>query len=195
MTGFPRDLRTRLWQGTEKTAQPGPVLARIPATSLLSNLAAGFDLAAWLREDLVEGTMLSPLVFCPQAPKPLYADHVQLAHRYGTICAGGLGSLELIRNHVPKNTEFFRPEPMCRLLEHQYAAGVDAMSVYQTGTLARMDYLRDHMRLLANREAVRARAAQGRNEQVSAWLGYDWHTSREGRFRGYELASPSDYAL
>ncbi|MBM4092564.1 MAG: hypothetical protein FJ276_24575 [Planctomycetes bacterium] len=195
MTEFMRKVRKQLYDGEAKAGRPCPVIARVSATSLLSDLAAGLDLAAWLRDDLVDGIMLSPLVFCPQARDLVFEDHVKLAHQHGKVCIGGLGSLELIRNHVPTNTGFFRPEPMYRLLALQYAAGVDAMSVYQTDTLARIDYLREHLPLIGDPAAVKARAVTAKDEQVSPWLGYDWHTSREGRFAGYELASAVEQAL
>jgi len=144
--------------------------------------------------------MLSPLVFCPQATELVFEDHVKLAHQHGKVCIGGLGSLELHRDHLPGNTGFFRPEPMYRLLARQYAAGVDAMSVYQTDTLARMDHLREHLPILGDPAAVEARAVTAQDEHVSRWLGYDWHTAREEPcgtrpFAGYELASAGEMAL
>jgi|OpeIllAssembly_1097287.scaffolds.fasta_scaffold71173_2 hypothetical protein len=195
MTDFMRKVRKQVRDGESKAGRPCPVIARASATSLLSNLAAGLDLAAWLRDDLVDGIMLSPLVFCPQARDLVFEDHVKLAHQHGKVCIGGLGSLDLIQNHVPRNTGFFRPEPMYRLLARQYAAGMDAMSVYQTDSLARMDYLREHLPLIGDPAAVKTRAVTAQDEQVSPWLGYDWHTSREGRFAGYELASAGAQAM
>lgn len=195
MTAFMRKVRKQVRACETKVARRCSVIARVPATSLLSNLAAGLDLAAWLRDDLVDGIMLSPLVFCPQARDLVFEDHVKLAHQHGKVCIGGLGSLELIKPPVLENTGFFRPEPMYRLLARQYAAGVDAMSVYETDSLARMDYLREHLPLIGDSAAVKARAVTAEDEQVSPWLGYDWHTSREGRFAGYELASAGAQAL
>jgi hypothetical protein len=58
-----------------------------------------------------------------------------------------------------------------------------------------MDYLREHLPLIGDPAAVKARAVTAKDEQVSPWLGYDWHTSREGRFAGYELSSAGAQAM
>lgn len=195
LTRFMRDLRKRVRAGELKSGRACPVIARVPCTSLVSNLAAGLDVAAWLREDLVDGLMLSPLVFCASEREPRFADYTKLAHQHGKTCVGGLGSLELIRNHVPRNTGFFHPAPMYRLLARQYEGGVDAMSVYQSESLARMDYLREHLRRVGDPAAVRVRAVSGEPKDISPWLGYDWHTSRKGRFAGYDLAGAGANAL
>ena len=175
MTRFMQELRKRVRAGEGQASRPCPIIVRVSATSVLSNLAAGLDVAAWIREDLVDGVMLSPLVFCPQAKELAFEDYVKIAHQHGKTCIGGLGSLDLIQNHVPTNTGFFRPKPMYRLLDRQYAAGVDAMSVYQSESLARMDYLREHLPLVGDPAAVKARAAADPDRQDQSCIGYDWH--------------------
>ena len=185
LTEFMREVRVQMRKQEGTLGRPCQLIARIPATSLVSNLAAGLDVARWLKEDLIDGVMLSPLVFCLEAKELDFAGYVALAHRAGKTCIGGLGSLDVMQNHVPRNTGFFAPGPMYQMVHRQYEAGVDAMSVYQTESSLRMDYLQEHLLRVRNRAAVAGRAAP----MPGSLVGYDWHSAghSKGTFKGYSL--------
>lgn len=195
VTAFLRAARDQARAEEKKTGRACPLIARVPATSLRSNLAAGLDISTWLREDFIDGVMLSPLVFCAEAQEFQFATYAKLAHQHGKSCIGGLGSLELIRNHVPTNTGFFQPQAMHRLLALQHEAGVDAMSIYQSESLVRMDYLREHLAVAGDAAAVRVRAKIPDPAPAPPGLGQDWHTSRKGKHPPYTQTAAGEMGL
>ena len=126
------------------------VIARVPDDAPWVMLAYALDVERWLAEDLVDGLMLSPLVRCVESVGRFPEYHIGLAHRYGKVCVGGVGSKGMIENGTLQNTGFFRPGPAYQLADRQFRAGADGMSLYQTETLVRMPYLQNVIRTFAD---------------------------------------------
>ena len=159
-------------------------------------IAHGLDVERWCAEDLVDGTMLSPFPLCVE-DRERYPDyHISIAHRYGKVCFGGIGSLNLIRNGVPKNTGFFHRKPLYQMAKRQYQAGADAMSLYQSETLVRMDYLKETLQEIGDRKLVTRRAEELPEPDIPADypIGLDWH-SRLNNGHSVNVRIAGDMAL
>jgi hypothetical protein len=193
LTGFMERLREEVRRQEEDLGRDCPIIARVPDASGWLSVGFGLDVERWCEEDLVDGLMLSPFPICVDDPERHPDYHAGVARRTGTCCIGGLGTRKLIRNGVPRNDGFYHPQPVYALAEHQYRAGVDAMSIYQSETLVRMDYLSGLLREIGDPAIVRRRA---RTMPVPDFpegypIGLDWHAkprySLGGRERGTEM--------
>ena len=185
LTGFMRDLRREVRRQEERLGRPCPIVARVPDSAPWLMVAFGLDVERWCKEDLVDGTMLSPFPLCHEDMKRYPEYHVKTAHRYGKFCIGGIGSLKLIRNGMLKNTGFYHPHPVYVLAQEQYKAGVDAMSLYQSESLVRMDYLKPLLTEVGDKAAV----ARGVEEMLDPGtpadypIGMDWHSKARHSLR------------
>jgi len=178
LTGFMRKLRKGVRQQEQELGRRCAIIARVPDNAPWLMIAYGLDIERWCAEDLVDGTMLSPF--------PVYTDdsalypeyHISVAHRYDKVCFGGIGSKKLIENGVHKNTGFFHRKPVYKLANRQYEAGADAMSLYQSETLVRMDYLKETLKEIGDRGLVALRAEELPEPDIPADypIGMDWHT-------------------
>ena len=135
LTEFMRELRAGLCEQKAELDRPCYLIVRIPDTSPMLIVAAGIDIETWLQEDLVDATMLSPLVWSEvnMGSHPEY--HAEVCHRYGKACIGGIGTLALGSGYAPD----FGPQappwkqfPFYQRAFRQHQAGVDGMSIYQT---------------------------------------------------------------
>jgi len=184
LTGFMSRLREGMREQDTRQGQPCPTVARVPDAPEWLLLAYGLDLERWFREDLIDATMLSPFPLSGGDPGRSFTYHIDLAHRYRKSCIGGLGSLGLFRhNHMGREHPWdYEPKPVYELLHQQYRAGCDAMSVYQTETLARLPHLTELLREAGHPETVERRVHElpgpERNDQTPQ--GLDWHARFEG---------------
>ena len=119
-----------------------------------------------------------------------------MAHRHGKWCIGGVGSKRLIENGVEGNTGFYHPQLAYSLADRQYRAGVDGMSLYQSETLVRMDYLAELIRELGKPEVVARRARELPKPDLPEDddTGMDWHAHARGRY-GLRVERAGDAAL
>ena len=156
----------------------GGVIARVPDSAPWLMIAWGLDVSRWFADDLIDATMLSPFPRCREDLKLYPEYHIDLAHKHGKMCIGGIGSRELQRTDRFKNTGFFHPKPVYQLAARQYKAQADAMSLYQTESLARMNYLEETIKALGDRDLVARRAEQLPDPQpkLDPRIGLDWHT-------------------
>lgn len=177
LTGFVRKLRLAVRQQEKKLGRACPIVARIPDSAPWVTTAFGLDMDQWFKEDLVDATMLSPFPLCIEDPGYYPEYHISMAHKYGKVCIGGVGSSSLLVE-FPKEAKDYHPKPVCQKAHRQYEAGADAMSVYQTDVLIHMPYLQDLIREIADRTTVARRCQElpdpERPEQMSC--GNDWHT-------------------
>ena len=184
LTGFMTRLREEVRGQESSLGSPCPVVVRVPDAPEWLLLAYGLDLERWFREDLVDASMLSPFPLSGGDPGRQFEFHVEMAHRYGKPCIGGLGSLGLFRhNHMGREHPWdYEPKPVYELLDQQYRAGCDGMSVYQTETLARKPYLEELLREANDPAAVerRVRELPGPERDGLAPQGLDWHAHFEG---------------
>ncbi len=178
LTGFMRRLRRAVREQERRLGRPCPIIPRVPDSAPWLMIAYGLDTVRWLKEDLIDATMLSPFPRCREDLKLYPEHHIRLAHERGRACIGGLGSKELIRNGVPTNTGFYHVQPALERVARQYRAGADAISVYQSETLIRMDYLKDLLKCLGDRKLVVRRAEELPEPKppASPLIGLDWHT-------------------
>jgi len=183
LTNFMRKLRNKVREQEKGLNRPCPIIARVPDSAPWLMIAYGLDVERWCAEDLIDGTMLSPFPNCREDSGQYPEYHTSLAHQYGKICIGGIGSLNLIRSGVPKNTGFFHRKPVYQLAKRQYEAGVDAMSLYQSESLVRMDYLKETLQEIGNRDVVIKRAKELPDPKIpdeypnfSGPIGLDWHS-------------------
>ena len=111
---------------------------------------------------------------------------VDLTH--GKICIGGIGSLNLIKNGVHENMGFFHRKPVYRMAHRLYKANADAMSLYQSETLARMGYLKETLKEIGDQELVTHRIEELPEPDIPADypIGLDWHSRVKG---GHSLST------
>ena len=126
--------------------------------------------------------MLSPFPLCRDDPGHYHAYHVKVAHRHNKICIGSVGSKKLIESQVQQNTGFFHPQPVYDWTAKQYQTGVDAVSLYQSETMVRMDYLRETITAIGDRQLVAQRATSLPVPDYPADypICMDWHTHLPG---------------
>ena len=186
LTEFMRTLRTGVRNQERTLDKSCPIIARIPDNAPWLTLAYGLDVERWFADDLIDGTMLSPFpISAPDLDRyPEY--HIELPHRHGKVCYGGIGSLNLIQSGNFENTGFFHPKPVYQFAHRQYRTGADAMTLYQSETLARMDYLKETLRKIGDRQGVAQKAANlsDPNFPSDHPIGLDWHSRLTG---GHEL--------
>ena len=104
-------------------------------------------------------------------------------HRHGEACIGGVGSKCLIEVHKTENTGFYDSQPVYAMADLRYAAGVDAMSLYQSESLARMDSLASMLPELVRPPLSPQRAAELPRPDFPANypIACDWHSQLEGQ--------------
>ena len=156
-------------------------------------IAYGLDIETWCAEDLID---LSPFSLCRDNPGHSHAYHVKVAHRHNKICIGGIGSKKLIESRVPQNTGFFHPQPVYDWTDKQYQSGVDAISLYQSETMVRMDYLKETTTAIGDRQLVAQRATDlpAADYPADYPICLDWHTHVPGQ-HSIDVAEVGDAAL
>lgn len=186
LTDFMRTLRRETGRQAQQLGRDCPIVARIPDYTGWLSVACGFDVEAWFREDLVDATMLSPF---PRVQHYLEGDpdyHVACAHRHGKPCIGGVGHKGLIAN--PNGPVPFGDLPdvpieyVCKVADRQYRAGVDAMSLYQSESLTRRDYLQPLIRHLGDKDWIADKAVAVETptpDHPHFYVGKDWHSRPE----------------
>ena len=186
LTGFMRKLRAEVRKQEEKLAKPCPIIARIPDDAPWLMIAYGLDVERWYREDIVDGAMLSPFPTCVEDKSRYPEYHISAAHEHGKICIGGIGSFNLIKSRTRENTGFFHRKPVYQMAHRQYKANADAMSLYQSETLARMDYLKETLKEIGDRELVARRVEELPDPDIPADypIGVDWHSIVKGGLKG-----------
>lgn len=188
LTGFMHKLRKEVRKQEKKLDKKCPIIARIPDNSAWLMIAYGLDIERWCEEDLIDGTMLSPFPACREDRKRYPEYHISTVHKYNKVCFGGIGSLNLIRNGVHKNTGFFYPSPVYQMANRQYEAGADAMSLYQSETLARMNYLIETLKEIGDKKIVAYQVEEipELEEDEDSSIGLDWHSKLKG---GHSLSA------
>jgi hypothetical protein len=178
LTGFMRKLRKEARRQERELGRRCHIIARVPDNSPWLMFAYGLNIERWCAEDLIDGTMLSPFPLCVEDRERYPEYHISVAHQYDKICIGGIGSLNLIRNCVHKNTGFFHRKPVYQMANRQYKAGVDAMSLYQSETLVRMAYLKETLQEIGDKELVARRAEELPEPDIPTDypIGLDWHS-------------------
>ncbi|MCY3789020.1 MAG: hypothetical protein OXH63_09565 [Gemmatimonadetes bacterium] len=182
LTGFMTELRRAVSAQEGELGRRCPIVARVPDNARWLMLAYGLDSDRWCEEDLVDGLMLSPFPLTCEDLSLHVSYHTAVAHKYGKLCIGGVGSKGLIESRVEKNTGFYAPQPAYALAARQYAAGVDGMSLYQSETLVRMEYLAQLLRDMGVPAIVAEQAkALPVPTRPRPEIGMDWHAHMEGR--------------
>lgn len=204
LTGFMRDLRVSVRAQERMLGRPCPIIARVPDNAPWLMVAFGLDMERWLADDLIDAVMLSPFPLAAEDPDRHPEYHIALAHRFGKACIAGIGSMGLILGDGPQpnGTACGPLRPAYELAGRQLAAGADAMSVYQTETIARLPHLKVFLRDVADPAAVRRRLTElpALEPDAPAVAGLDWHSrgvAIEGRPRKtpHSLRSQGPLAL
>ena len=182
LTGFMQRLRQGVREQERRLGSPCPIIPRVPDNAPWLMIAYGLDIERWCAEDLIDGLMLSPFPLCRDDPGHYHAYHVKAAHRHNKICIGGVGSKKLIESRVQQNTGFFHPQPVYDWTDKQYQTGVDAVSLYQSETMVRMDYLKETITAIGDRQLVAQRATSLPVPDYPADypICMDWHTHLPG---------------
>ena len=183
LTGFMRELRDAVRKQEHELGRPCPVIARVPDYREWLMIACGLDIERWAADDLIDAVMLSPF---PRIKDDLgrHPEHAVAAmHRHGKACIGGVGSKCLIEVGKNENTGFYDPQPVYAMADLGYAAGVDAMSLYQSESLARMAYLASMLPELARPSLCARHAAElPRPDFPPDYpIACDWHSLPEGQ--------------
>lgn len=177
LTGFMRRLKEASHRQAEILGRPCPIVVRIPDSSPQVMMAYGLDVEQWLKEDLIDATMLSPLPLVVEDLERHPKHHIEMAHRYGKPCYGGIGALGLSK------PETFDMQPAVQFLHEQYEAGADGMSLYQSLLLMlRHDHLQPLIQVIGDREQIAAQAASLAPSKLSpqnaSVIGLDNHAYR-----------------
>ena len=182
LTEFMTELRRAVRAQEGQLGRRCPIVARVPDNARWLMLAYGLDSERWCAEDLVDGLMLSPFPLTREDLDLHVSYHTAAAHKHGKLCIGGVGAKGLIESRVEKNTGFYAPQPAYALAARQYAAGVDGMSLYQSETLVRMEYLAQLLSDVGVPAVVAEQAnALPRPTRPRPEIGMDWHAHMEGR--------------
>ena len=183
LTGFMDELRKAVRKQEAELGRRCPIIARVPDNARWLMLAYGLDTERWCAEDLVDGLMLSPFPNTREDLDLHVEYHASVARKHGKVCIGGVGSMGLIGSRVEENTSFFEAQPAYALAARQYAAGIDGMSLYQSETLVRMDYLAKLMREVGLPSVVAQRASTlPKPTPPRPEIGMDWHAHIEGQY-------------
>jgi hypothetical protein len=197
LTKFMRKLRQVVKAQEKKLGKRCPVLVRIPDNAEWLMIAYGLDLRTWYKEELIDGTILSPFPITKEDLDLHTGFHVDMAHRYDKICMGGIGTKHLKRNSVFRNTGFYHPQPVYALANDQYNAGVDAMTVYQSETLFHLPYLQPMLNQIGNKTRVKTLSLELGNPDFppNYPVGMDWHTRLPQLRHGLSVEEFGDDAL
>ena len=190
LTGFMRKYRQEQQRQEKEDGRNCPLIVRIPDSAPWLMIAYGLDIERWCKEDLVDGIMLSPFPRTLEDTRLHPEYHIELARRYDKYAIGGIGSLNLMRSkgngNTLENTGFFHAKPVYGKAHRQYAAGCDAMSLYQSETLARLKYLQSTIAELGDKTAVAEKAQHLpdpdpevllRQNSSAGSIGLDWHSA------------------
>ncbi len=189
LTGFMEKLRREVAAQERELGRDCPIIVRVPDCAPWLMIAYGLDIERWCRDDLVDGLMLSPFPRTIEDVKLYPERHIETAHKYNKYVIGGIGSLNLMRSkgngNQLENTGFYHDKPVYEKAARQYRAGADAMSIYQTETLARLDYLKSFLVTAGNTGKVIENSEKMsdpdpevliRNNSSPWSLGLDWHS-------------------
>jgi hypothetical protein len=190
LTRFMRRLRDRQLTQERELGRACPVIARVPDSAPWLMIAYGLDIERWYAENLIDGVMFAPF---PRTVEDLslYPEyHIERAHRHDKYAIAGLGSLNLMRpvhkGNTLHNTGFFHPKPAYAKVDRRNRAGADAVSIYQTETLSRLEYLKELLRDCGDPALVCDKAEDLEDPDVetlfannsSEWsIGLDWHST------------------
>jgi len=196
LTDFMSKLRKEVRRQKQELGRQCPIIARVPDNAPWLMIAYGLDIERWCSEDLIDGTMLSPFPISIEDRGRYPEYHISVAHQYDKVCFGGIGSLNLIRNGIHTNTGFFHRKPVYQMANRQYKSGPDAMSLYQSETLVRMDYLHETLQEIGDKELVACQSKELPEPDVPADypIGLDWH-SRLHNGHGLSAEIAGDAAL
>ncbi len=177
LTGFMRTLRAAVRQQEEQLGRPCPIIARVPDSPRWLSLGYGYDLEAWAREDLIDGTMLSPFPHTREAMTFDTNYHANTMHDHDKLCIGGIGSKRMMEHDTSLQPQ--RVQKAYNLAHDQYQAGVDGMSVYQSETLLRLPYLKAFLGSVNDRALVSQNAAAPFTREPDN-AACDWHSAKDG---------------
>ena len=196
LTGFMQKLRQAVQEQEKMLGYACPIITRVPDNAPWLMIAFGLDIERWCAKDLIDGLMLSPFPLCRDDPGHYHAYHVEVAHRHNKICIGGIGSKKLIESGTQQNTGFFDPQPVYNWAKKQYQAGVDAISLYQSETLVRMDYLKETLTAIGDQKLVAQRAKSMPEPDFPSdyTICMDWHTNVPGQ-HSIDVSQVGDGAL
>jgi len=203
LTEFMHELRAGLREQEAELDRPCCVIPRIPDSSPMLIVGAGIDIETWLQEDLVDATMLSPLVWSEANPGSHPEYHVGLCHRYGKACIGGIGSLALFpRMGLDTGPQMAPWRQLAFYIRafRQHQAGVDGMSIYQTDGIYTHDDIAEMVLPFNDAAAcerkymeIVERAPEGHHAAKYGFSpGLDWHSTTWG---GFPLGPPSSARL
>ena len=190
MTGFMRKVKEAVTKQEKALGKKCPIIVRVPDSSPYLMLAYSLDVEAWFKEDLIDATMLTPFPDTIEDLNSYPEYHVKIAHKYGKKCYGGLGCLGIITPLISfddaddddlkrTNTGFYHPKKAYEIVDRQYKAGVDALSLYQTDDLLRLEYPKEMISEIGNKEIVTKRVNELKGVELNALqevVGLDWHS-------------------
>ena len=190
LTGFMERLRRKVKAQEKELGRDCPIIVRVPDSAPWLMIAYGLDTDRWCRDDLVDGLMLSPFPRTIEDINLYPEHHITTAHKHDKYIIGGIGSLNLMRSkevaNQLNNSGFYHDKPVYEKVARQYRAGADALSIYQSETLARLEYLKTFLSESGNKQTVIEKAKTlpdpdpktlFRNNS-SAWsIGLDWHSA------------------
>ncbi len=182
LTKFMRGLRSKQRKQEAVLGRKCPIVVRIPDYDKWLLIACGIDIESWFSDGLIDASMLSPFPRIQDDLRSHTGYHVELAHRHGKPCLGGVGSKGLqLKGQKPLPVERQADIKYAYSVAHrQHHAGVDGMSIYQSESLCRKKYLSELVRNLSDREWM-VSAAEGIKSTMlddpRYFVGKDWHSS------------------
>lgn len=190
LRSFMEKLRKEVAAQEKELGRDCPIIARVPDSAPWLMIAYGLDVERWCQEDLVDGLMLSPFPRTLEDVQLYPEYHIETAHNYNKYAIGGIGSLNIMRpkenSNQLENSGFYHDKPVNEKAARQYEAGADALSIYQSETLVRLQYFQPFLRLSGDKQKVIANARNMPDpdprelfcNNSSPWsIGLDWHSS------------------
>ena len=126
------------------------------------------------------------LSYCRERQIPLLG-RLGMNRHYGNTEWAGVTSRFALENPHYRERSILGNEiahKLCYAIEEvrQYRTGADAMTLYQSETLARMDYLKETLRKIGDRQLVAQKAADLSDPNFPSVhpIGLDWHSRLTG---------------
>jgi hypothetical protein len=159
VTQMMRELHSELEDIRHQTGRHIPVQARITDNGLDVNMMAGVDLRTWCAEGLIQEIAVSSLNWLQEFGEHDLRPYTQLGLEHGIRVLGGVNSLAIQRvsGALPSEREI-NPVRMAQRALDQYAAGADAMTLYQSDFAVECEHLKSILSILGDPDALHAYA-------------------------------------
>jgi hypothetical protein len=187
VTRFLRELKEALDPLRREHGRSIPVRARIPNDGFEANLIAGFDVAGWVEEQLVDELALSELNWLSEYQAWSDEPYIELAKGVGVPVYASSSCLPVQGRKwsCKVNPQGVNPRVLAERALRSFEAGAAGLSLYQSDTGVRWPGMPKALRAICEPSALRAYvedpdvAAQHPVTEENRCFGIDNHSGNE----------------